>query len=135
MTIKKCRCGLYINRGLAVDAVVFRQRLVLLIKRRIDPDQGCWALPGGMVEWDETVAEAVRRELREETGLVATRWRQLPVFSSPRRFEQRVSVPFLIEATGQLKSGDDAAAVAWFPLDELPPLAFDHLEIIKAAKE
>lgn len=128
-------CGRYDNRGVSVDAVIQRAGKLLLIKRGSEPFKGFWALPGGFVGWDETVEQAVAREVAEETTLTATRTTQMPVLSDPARHPRQViNIPFIVEAEGQPVAGDDALEVAWFGWEELPSeLAFDHEQIVLAA--
>ena len=111
---------------------------VLLIRRKHDPFAGRWALPGGFVDENERLIDAARRELKEETGLDQADLEQLHAFGDPGRDPRgwTVSVTYLAQVTpDQLKpvAGDDAAAVGWFPLAKLPPLAFDHAEILARA--
>ncbi len=127
--------------ALAVDCVVFgfdeEDLKVLLIRRRLEP-AGCWALPGGFVRIDETLEEAARRELREETGLDRVFLEQLYSFGDldrdPR--ERVVSVAYyaLVKLLDHPVHADtDAGDAAWFPVSELPALAFDHERIIDTA--
>jgi 8-oxo-dGTP diphosphatase len=133
-TSKKCQCGKYINRGLTVDIVIIRKNEVLLIKRGREPQVGYWALPGGFVDWDETVIAACRREAKEEVGLAIGNPRLIGVYDNPARFEQRICLAYLVTASGKARAGDDATAVNWFSLGDLPKkLAFDHEQIIKDA--
>ena len=133
-TTRKCQCGKYINRGLTVDIVIIRNKEVLLIQRGREPQTGYWALPGGFVDWDETVATACRREAKEEIGLDVSNPKLVGVYDDPVRFEQRISLAYLVTASGQARAGDDAAALQWFPLEALPKkLAFDHEQIINDA--
>ena len=125
--------------ALAVDIVVFTLRdwdpCVLLIERGEEPFRGKWALPGGFVHEDETVDEAASRELAEETGVRDTRAVPCRIFSKPNRDPRGwvVSVAYFacvhFEDTA-VKAGSDAAKAQWFPMNDLPPLAFDHQEII-----
>jgi 8-oxo-dGTP diphosphatase len=112
---------------------------VLLIKRKNDPFAGKWALPGGFVDERETLQAAANRELKEETGLNALELEQLHAFGDPWRDPRgwTISVAFLARANPVLlepQAADDAAEVKWFLLDRLPPLAFDHAEIIGRAR-
>ncbi len=125
-----------------VDAVVFRWasggREVLLIERRHDPFAGRWALPGGFVEMDESLEDAVARELAEETGLTGVILEQFYTFGAPGRDPRgrTISVAFAGEGgTGhdRVPAGDDAQSAGWFPIDALPPLAFDHQRIVEYA--
>ncbi len=127
---------------LTVDAVVFTQkegrRHVLLIERKHEPYAGQWALPGGFVEMEETLSHAAARELEEETGLSNVPLSQFHTFGDPGRDPRgrSITVAYLGEADWRAcapKAADDAAAVQWFPLDALPPLAFDHQDIVEYA--
>ncbi len=132
----------YPHAAITTDSVVFgfdgRRLYVLLIERGQDPYRGSWALPGGFLNMDETVEECARRELFEETGINDAYLEQFHVFSTVDRDprERVVTVAFLaLVRKSQLTAGDDAAKAQWFELDELPPLAFDHAEIIQMARE
>lgn len=113
---------------------------ILLIERGIEPYKGSWALPGGFLNMDETVEECAKRELMEETGVKDVYLEQFHVFSDVKRDprERVLTVAFFAlvrKSDYQLIAGDDAAGAEWFAIDELPPLAFDHQEIIKLARE
>lgn len=132
----------YPRPALTVDAVVFGldegELKVLLIRRDLPPFKGKWALPGGFVQMDETLDEAVRRELREETGLSEVFLEQLYTFGGVNRDprERVVSVAYYaLVALGRhtLQAASDAAEAAWFCVSELPSLAFDHDQIVAAA--
>ena len=124
-------CGRYENRGLTIDAVIVKDDKVLLIKRGAEPFKGFWALPGGYVDWDETVEDAVKREVAEETGLAVTNLELIGVFSKPERHpKQCVAIAYAVEAHGDPVVGDDAVEFQWASLDSLPELAFDHEKII-----
>lgn len=131
----------YPRPALTVDAVVFKETAkgyaVLLIERRNEPFRGKWALPGGFMDMTETLEEAVTRELQEETGLRLSHLKQLHAFSALKRDPRgrTVSVVFwgITEEDQQIKAGDDARAVGWYYMDDLPHLAFDHKEIIQMA--
>ncbi len=115
---------------------------VLLIKRGRPPFRGTWALPGGFVEPHEPLQAAARRELQEETGLEPERLEQLHTYGDPGRDPRgwTVSVAHLaVAGAAEARSlrpcaASDAAAVAWFDLDDLPELAFDHAEILALAR-
>lgn len=130
--------------AVAADVALFRRRAgrreLLLIRRGQEPFAGRWALPGGFVHIDEDLEPAARRELLEETGLHAAELRQLETFGRPGRDprERVITVVFIggaADPTAEPKGGDDAADARWFDLDGLPPLAFDHAEIIARARD
>ena len=132
----------YARPALAVDCVVFGfdggDLQLLLIRRGLEPFGKAWALPGGFVRIDETVDDAARRELAEETGLQRVFLEQLYTFGGITRDprERVVSVAYyalVAPAQHDAVAATDAAAVQWFPLSELPPMAFDHADIIDAA--
>lgn len=127
----------YPRPALTVDAIVLKResRQLLLIQRGIEPFQGKWALPGGFVEMDELLVDACRRELMEETGLEIGDLIQFmaadKVDRDPRG--RTISVLFygFVGDDAQVRGGDDAREARWFPLDELPELAFDHGDLIE----
>lgn len=132
----------YPRMMLTVDSVIFLQLKdevrVLLIQRLNEPFKGEWALPGGFVDMDETLEEAAARELEEETGLSGLKLMQLKAFSALERDPRGrcVSVVFVGFATKEsidLSPKDDAADARWFPIKELPEMAFDHSEIVQIA--
>ena len=121
------------NPKLTVDGIALKDGQIVLILRKNPPFQGQYALPGGFVEYRETVDNAVVREFREETGLQTRIKRLLGVYSEPGRDPRghTVSVVFELEIIdGELEGGDDAAEARLFQLDKLPKLAFDHDQII-----
>lgn len=114
-----------------VDTIIELPDGIVLIQRRNRPYG--WALPGGFVEYGETVAAAAVREAREETGLTVTLTELLHVYSDPERDPRQhtLGVVFIGSASGTPRAGDDAAAVAVFTEHTLPaPLAFDHGTIV-----
>jgi 8-oxo-dGTP diphosphatase len=130
--------------ALTVDCAVLAfeagELSVLLVRRALEPFAGSWALPGGFVHVEETLEEAARRELAEETGLTNVYLEELRTFSrvdrDPR--ERVISVAFVALVRGRssrVKEGSDAAEARWFPIGALPPLAFDHGEILEVARE
>lgn len=120
---------------LAVDVVLRMKDGIVLIRRRNPPFVGCYALPGGFVEIGETVEEAARREVMEETGISASLVGLVGVYSDPDRDPRGhvVSVCYLADGSGELRSGSDASDVRIFRPDELPELAFDHARMIRDA--
>jgi 8-oxo-dGTP diphosphatase len=110
---------------------------ILLIQRGNPPFSGRWALPGGFVEQDETVAEAAPRELAEETGLRLDALALLGVYDTPGRDPRgwSVSVVYLARVPRELSvtGADDASDARWFAIDRLPELAFDHSIIVADA--
>ncbi|MBD6955253.1 MAG: NUDIX domain-containing protein [Thermoplasmata archaeon] len=119
--------------SLTVDGIINEGKSILLIKRGRDPFRGLYALPGGFVEYGETVESAIEREILEETGLSVKIRRILGIYSSPDRDPRghTVSIVYILERTGGTpKAGDDAEELKFFDLDNLPELAFDHRKII-----
>jgi len=136
-------CYTYPRPAVATDIAVFTLRdgapHVLLIKRGGGPFAGSWALPGGFLAEAETLDECAKRELAEETGLTATVLEQCAIFSAPGRDPRGrvISVAYgalVPSGTVSLRAATDAADAAWFPLDVLPPLAFDHAEILGSVR-
>ncbi len=132
----------YPRAALTVDCVVFGfdegELKVLLIERGLAPYKGQWALPGGFVRVEETLNEAARRELEEETGLKDVFLEQLYTFGDVKRDprERVVSVAWfaLVKLSlSQTRAATDAADARWFPVSRIPKLAFDHLTIFNAA--
>ncbi|REK11970.1 MAG: NUDIX hydrolase [Planctomycetota bacterium] len=130
--------------ALAVDVVVFgldeEDLQVMLIQRDLPPFDGQWALPGGFVRVEETLDDAARRELVEETGLRDIYLEQLYTFGAVERDprERVVTVAYyaLVNLEGHdVRASTDARNAAWFPLSDLPELAFDHQEILEVAYE
>ena len=133
----------YPRPALTVDVVIATREprpRVLLIRRKHEPFAGSYALPGGFVEENERLDGAARRELEEETGVAVSELEQLYTAGDPGRDPRgwTVSVVYLARvnpADLKPKAADDADEVGWFPLDELPALAFDHAMILGKARE
>jgi 8-oxo-dGTP diphosphatase len=132
----------YARPALTADVVVFAgfgpARSVVLIRRGAEPFLGMWALPGGFVNEGERLETAARRELLEETGIsLGEPLVPLGAFGDPGRDPRgwTVSAAYMMEVADRVavRGGDDAAEAAWFPVVELPPLAFDHVDIVAAA--
>jgi 8-oxo-dGTP diphosphatase len=121
---------------LTVDTVVVENSSILLIKRKNDPYQGSWALPGGFVEYGETVENAAVRETKEETGIDVKLKELVGVYSDPDRDPRghTITVCFLgSNIGGMLKSATDADDAKYFDLNTIKTLdlAFDHERIIQ----
>ena len=126
-----------------VDAAVFSFRdgkaRLLLINRKHEPYQGQWAIPGGFVEIDEELEDAVARELAEETGLTGISLEQMRTFGTVGRDPRgrQITVVFMGiagEEQSNVRAGDDAAQAQWFDIDDLPPnMAFDHDAVAQVA--
>ena len=135
-------CYRYPHPAVTTDCVIFGfdgERLqVLLIERGIEPYKGRWAFPGGFLKMDETAEEGARRELKEETGLDGAYMEQFHTFSAIERDprERVITIAYYaLVKIQEVKGGDDAASARWFPLDEIPPLAFDHDYILRMATQ
>ena len=132
--------------SVAVDAVVFGYSAedgvsVLLIRRKYEPFKQKWALPGGFVQPDESLETSVQRELQEEAGIRVQYLEQLYSFGKPDRDPRRriISITYFAVVRSslysQLKASTDADSAQWFPMQELPALAFDHRDILRMAVE
>lgn len=129
----------YPRPALTVDIVVFTLRdnrlQVLLIQRNEEPFAGMWALPGGFVRMDESLEDAAQRELEEETGVHNVYLEQLYTYGDPQRDPRGrvVTVAYyaLIPADTPVRTegSSDVRQACWYPVDDLPPLAFDHAAI------
>ena len=132
----------YPHPAVTADCVLFcrvgQQLKVLLIERGNDPYKGCWAFPGGFMNMDETAEQCALRELQEETGLVVGGLRQLGAYSAVDRDprERVISVVFYAVVDElPVQGADDAAKAQWWPINAIPPLAFDHEQILRDALE
>jgi len=129
---------MYISKiFVTVDVLLVKKDTLLLIKRLKDPYKDCWALPGGFVEENEDLHDAAKRELIEETNVSIEKLEQIGAFGKPFRDPRShtVSVAYfgrVAEDTIAI-AADDAKEAQWFPINNLPELAFDHKEIIQAA--
>ncbi len=124
------------NIALTVDAAIFTPDGCIVIRRGFEPFRGSWALPGGFVEYGETVEDAARREALEETGLEIELLQLLGVYSDPTRDPRghTASIVYIARPTGgTLTAGDDAAETAFATSPSQLPMAFDHGEIITQA--
>lgn len=129
----------YERPSVTVDVVILTLRdgrlKVLLVKRKRWPFEGMWAIPGGFVNPDESLEEAATRELKEETGVGDVYLEQLYTFGDPGRDPRTrvITVAFYALMRSdhlRLRAADDAAEAKWFPLYDLPELAFDHRKIL-----
>ena len=130
----------YPRPAVAADSVVFCNGSdglsVLLIERMNEPFKGCWAFPGGFMDMEENAEDCARRELKEETGLQLEHMEQIGVFTDVDRDPRgrTVSIAYSALVEKRLVIGaDDAAQARWFPISEIPALAFDHERILRAA--
>lgn len=138
---EKSYCYPYPRPAVTADVVVLAGNSenghLLLIKRLHPPFQGMWALPGGFLDVDEDLEETPARELAEETGLTNIPMKQFGAFGKLHRDPRHrtITIAYLarVERCLPVKGDDDAEQARWFPLNELPPLAFDHYEIIEKA--
>jgi 8-oxo-dGTP diphosphatase len=129
----------YPRAAVTTDALVFvteeNEKYILLIERGNEPFKNKWAIPGGFIEMDETLEDACKRELDEETGLKVDKMVQFKTYDAVDRDPRHrtISTVFFAELDKKqhVKGGDDAARAEWFPISNLPELAFDHEQIIK----
>lgn len=144
MENKNNYCYEYPRPSVTTDCAIFGfdgiDLNILLIERGIEPFKGKWALPGGFVQMDETADECARRELAEETGVKDLFLEQLYTFSDvhrdPRGRVITISYFALIKSTNfKLVGGDDASDARWFPINQVPSLAFDHDRILRVAHD
>ena len=125
----------YRNPTPTVDVIIEGDGGKVVLIERKNPPPG-WALPGGFVDYGETLAAAARREAKEETDLDVELAELFHCYSDPGRDARKhtMSTVFIARAGriagGALRAGDDAGEARWFGLDELPPLAFDHATIL-----
>ena len=131
----------YPRPAVTADCVVMTKEevpKVLLIQRGADPFKGAWAFPGGFMNMDETTEQCAIRELEEETGLKVTKVHQIGAYCKvdrdPRGRTITVAYLAIIDSPEDVKGQDDAAKAEWFPITDLPKLAFDHYDIMKDAK-
>lgn len=137
---EKKYCYKYPHPAVTTDCVVFRLEngilKTLLIERGNEPYKGYWAFPGGFLNMDENAEQGALRELEEETGLKLEHIEEFGTFSTVDRDPRGrvISIAFYgITDLAEVKGGDDAAKAQWFPVDGIPPLAFDHEEMLEKA--
>jgi 8-oxo-dGTP diphosphatase len=116
---------------LTVDLIITFESGVVLVERRFEPFG--WAIPGGFVEWGETLEQAVVREAKEETGLDVADVRQFHAYSDPARDPRghTVTVVFTGAGRGRLEAGDDAKDARVFRREALPFLVCDHRQVLE----
>ena len=132
----------YPRPAVTADCVVITKEAmprVLLVQRGIEPFKDCWAFPGGFMNMDETTEQCAIRELEEETGLQITELHQIGAYSKvdrdPRGRTVTVAYLAIIDEPIAVTGLDDAAKAEWWPVNALPPLAFDHEDIMQDALE
>jgi 8-oxo-dGTP diphosphatase len=132
----------YAKPSVAVDCVVFgldeEDLKIILIERDREPFQGRWALPGGFIHLDESLEQAALRELREETGIGNVFLEQLYTFGDVNRDPRGRVISVAYYALVNLrdhtvKAATDARSAAWFSVDDISKLAFDHQKILDMA--
>ena len=132
----------YPRPAVTADSIVITrgdEPKVLLIQRGDEPFKGGWAFPGGFMDMDETTEQCAIRELKEETGLRVSNIQQIGAYSKvdrdPRGRTVTVAYLAIVDAPITVKGQDDAAKAEWWPLSNLPHLAFDHFDILQDAIE
>lgn len=130
----------YPRPAVTADCVVITRETepkVLLIQRGCMPFKGDWAFPGGFMNMDETTEQCAIRELEEETGLRLSDIQQIGAYSKidrdPRGRTITVAYLAIVDEPAGVTGQDDATKAQWFPVDALPPLAFDHEDIMQDA--
>ncbi len=129
----------YPRAAVTTDAIVFvkegNEKFVLLIERGGEPFKNKWALPGGFIEMDELLETACKRELEEETGLKVDKMTQFKTYDAVDRDPRHRTISTIYftehDKKQQVTGGDDAARADWFPISDLPELAFDHKQILE----
>jgi ADP-ribose pyrophosphatase YjhB (NUDIX family) len=126
-------CGRFTNRGITVGAIILRDDKILLIKCGTEPDKGKWGTPGGYVDRDENVEDTVKREVKEEVGLIVKHLELIRQYSKPDRHpKQTIDLVYAVETEGKPLVGDDASEFRWFLVNDIPKdLVFDHNQIIQ----
>ena len=124
----------WMKPSVTADGIVIKGSEIALIRRGKEPFEGSYALPGGFLDYGETLEECVIREVQEETGLKARIVELVGVYSAPDRDPRGhfVTAVYHLEPTGgSLRAGDDASDAEWVHLDRLPKFAFDHGKIVQ----
>ena len=132
----------YPRPAVTIDCMIFHKTgdhyHLLLIKRDKPPFEDKWAFPGGFVEIDENLEEAAYRELHEETNMTGITLHQLHTFGKVERAPRGRTISvvyygFVNKGNSSTQAGSDARETKWFPINDLPELAFDHDEIVQHA--
>ncbi|MCR9012076.1 NUDIX hydrolase [Gabonibacter chumensis] len=140
--MKEAYCYRYPRPAVTTDCVVFgfdgEKLNVLLIQRGNEPFKGAWAFPGGFLNMDETAETGALRELEEETGMKGIFVEQFHTFSAVERDPRGRTVTIAFYALVdpgeyRVEGNDDAAAARWYPVDDMPFLAFDHRQVFEEA--
>ena len=121
---------------ITVDGIIIKDKKILLIQRKKQPFKDKWALPGGFVEYNEKLEDAVFREVLEETSLKTKIDHLVGVYSDPNRDPRghTITVAYFLEIIdGNMKGSDDASDAKFFNINDLPDLSFDHDKIIEDA--
>ena len=133
-------CYKYPHPAVTADCIIFgfdgTDLKVLLVQRGLEPYKGYWAFPGGFVKIDESAEDGAKRELKEETGLENVQIEQLHAYSAPNRDprERVITIAYIALVRIQdVKGGDDAADARWYPVKDVPCLAFDHEMMLRDA--
>lgn len=130
----------YPHPAVTTDCIIFgfdgAKLKVLLIERGLEPYKGRWAFPGGFLKIDESAEQCAKRELMEETGMVAEYMEQFHAFTEPNRDprERVITIAYYALCKIQtVRGGDDAVKAQWFDIEDIPQLAFDHDRILRHA--
>lgn len=133
---KEDRC-LYENPLPATTSIVINEGRILLVLRNREPGAGCWALPGGFIETGESPVKAAARELEEETGIRAFDPKLIDTIHQESEFYQTtiLIIGYRFDRfEGEIIAGDDADDARFFPIDKIPPIAFEsHMSLIDKA--
>jgi len=124
---------------LTVDGIILENNKILLEKRAVKPFFGYWVLPGGHIDYNEKVEEAIKREIKEELGISAKIKKLIGVYSDPKRhpWYHTVAVVFLCQKTrGKTHTSQEVSDFKYYPLNNLPQrIGFDHRKIINDFKK
>lgn len=127
--------NVWINPAVAVNAIIRNRKKILLVKRKLEPFKGLWSLPGGYVEYGESVEDAAKREVKEECGLNVKLSKIVNVYSDPKRNPWKHVVAICYEAKeigGRIKHTSREGNAKSFKIEDIPrKLAFDHAKMIK----